>query len=120
MTTAEVCEVLVLPRTEGTSKAFIDLEPYCQKTDLQGRPYVASATVFVSHAWRYNCSELLSAILDHAANSEDYEYYWFDLVCNDQHDAPTMPHSWWSATFKEAILSMKEVRTSREYTCACG
>ncbi len=70
------------------------------KTDAQGRPFVAKATVFVSHAWAYRFSVACEVMLEEAKVKPD-AYFWFDLFVNNQHDTSAKPHDWWSTTFKQ-------------------
>ena len=68
-------------------------------------PMIAPATVFVSHAWRYHFVDVYNTLEEHAKQSEAPEdvYFWFDLVCNNQHKAPNLPQLWWKTTFTSAI-----------------
>ena len=54
---------------------------------------IAEATVFVSHAWRYRFVEVLQTLEEYAERegSAETTYFWFDLVCNNQHGAPNLP-----------------------------
>lgn len=110
-TTEDTCQKLVLPLTVEKRCSLIQLPQYQKTSEVTGKPLVGKATVFVSHAWRYNCCELLSAVLDYGAEHPD-AYFWIDVFCNNQHSAPNQSHDWWSTTFKNAIASMGQVLPS--------
>ena len=50
-TTADVCAKIVLEETREQRQAYID--GWKDKADESGKPLVSKATVFVSHAWKY-------------------------------------------------------------------
>jgi hypothetical protein len=50
-TTAQICSDIVLKETRERGEAYIDA--WRDSRDEQGRPLVSAATVFVSHAWKY-------------------------------------------------------------------
>ena len=58
-TTTNVCNAIVKPKTLDRKCAYIELIKDVNDTD--GKPFVAPATVFVSHAWKYKFSEPVRA-----------------------------------------------------------
>ena len=96
-TTTDVCELILKPivRDEQCS--------YCEYLENHGeRHLVGVASVFISHAWKYTFVEVISALEYHFRNEPDI-FIWFDLVSNNQIQAPNLSFEWWSNTFKSAI-----------------
>ena len=67
--------------------------------DPRGRPHVATATCFVSHAWQYSFAKLLAALEAHADTTPGAEdaYFWLgaprraDTACACAHRAGFVP-----------------------------
>jgi hypothetical protein len=100
LTTAEASAAVVKPMTAERKCAFIDL--YRDKTDEDSKPYVGTATLFVSHAWKYRVLEPFGAMLEFA-DSHPNAFFWFDMFTNNQHKATELPLEWWKSTFRGAI-----------------
>ena len=83
-TTSEVCNGLIKPRTEEKQCAYVDTLP----SDL-----VADATVFVSHAWRYDLADSVDVMEQYEAEHPG-SVFWFDLVMNNQHGTAERPVEW--------------------------
>jgi len=104
MTTADVCRDVVLPRTQANKSSLHDV--------LQVQmPYaIGPATVFVSHAWKYNFREVMLVLLAYADECKQANkptcFFYFDLFAHSQHSAPDYPQEWWSSTFKSRIGSI--------------
>ena len=96
MTTTEVCNTRLKPMTEG------DEVSYCALMRDLGNPHVKPATVFISHAWKYDFLRVVDAILKHFED-EPEAVIWFDLFSNNQHKAVDLDFHWWSTTFRTAI-----------------
>ena len=96
LTTKEVCEQFIKPMTEHHECS------YCDLLRLSNNPGVGVATVFVSHAWKYQFLNVVSALQLHLREESD-KIVWFDLFSNNQHKASVLPYEWWSSTFKSAI-----------------
>lgn len=96
-TTRDICDNIVVPETQGRRCAYIDLLKGA--VDAAGRPLVAPATVFVSHAWKYPFDAPFSVMMEHARDNPD-AYFWFDLFVNNQNIASDLPQEWWSTTFR--------------------
>lgn len=99
-TTADVCEEIVKKQTKGRECALIEL--YKDQLDELGRPYIAPASCFVSHAWKYDFNAPIDAMRQFEA-SHPNTYFWFDLFVNNQHHATSNDHSWWTTTFCSCI-----------------
>jgi len=80
-TTKDACDAVVVPRTRPQMCAYVDL--YEGQLDVSGRPYLAPATVFISHAWKYPLDTPVSVMLQHAEANPN-AYCWFDLFVNNQ------------------------------------
>ena len=105
-TTTDVCNEIVIPETKDRACAYIALlEGLC---DENGVPYVGEATVFVSHAWKYNFSIPLDVMMKHAEENPG-SYFWFDLFINNQNVASNLPYTWWTNTFQSSIESIGSV-----------
>lgn len=89
-----------MPLTNVEKSSYLDL--IRDEIDEQGKPYVAPATVFISHAWKYKIAEPLDVMLEHGEKNPD-AYFWFDLFTNNQHRASQLPQEWWKTTFRTAI-----------------
>jgi hypothetical protein len=96
LTTNDVCERFVKPPTLAFKSS------YCEFLRAQSHPAVDTATVFISHAWKYMFLDVVDAILDHFKYKEDV-VIWFDLFANNQHKAVDLNFDWWCNTFKSAI-----------------
>ena len=109
LTTTEVCENFLKPRTADMKCS------YCQlllDQSASGGPShsVGSATVFISHAWKYVFLDVVDCVRNHlrghTSGRESAEYIWFDLFSNNQHDTSSVPFEWWCTTFQKAISSI--------------
>ena len=100
-TTTEVCEEFVKPATLKAQASLCDLLRHCNHD-----AYGEKASVFISHAWRYNFLEVVSA-LQFQFREEVDTVVWFDLYSNNQHKACGLKYEWWEETFKSAIADMK-------------
>ncbi len=100
MTTTDICNIIVKPETKAQHTSYID--HFHRKLDANGRPFLAPATVFVSHAWKYKFSEPVDVMEQYEAENPN-SYFWFDLLVNNQHDTSSRPQEWWKSTFTESI-----------------
>ena len=66
---------------------------------------IGPANVFVSHAWKYIFLDVVKALKSHFCEEEQSQgvFIWFDLFCNNQHNAATLPFAWWTNTFSASI-----------------
>ena len=81
---------------------------YCELLQQQGSPDVGEATVFISHAWKYEFLSVLQ-VLRYYFQDEAETFIYFDLFSNNQHAAPNLPFEWWRDTFMGAIRRMNRV-----------
>ena len=105
-TTKQVCEKYIKPRTHGQRCAYVDLMK--EQTLPGGKPAVAPASCFVSHAWMCKFDDIVDALYQHDQKYPD-TYFWFDLVCNNQHGIEAKPFEWFCTTFKESIRDIGSV-----------
>jgi hypothetical protein len=104
--TEQVCEKIVMTLTSKARCSYLQL--LRSNPDAAVRSYVGKAIVFISHAWKYDFQDVLAVMLDHAEKNPN-TFFWFDLFCNNQHEAPSYPFDWWSTTFKNNIESIGKV-----------
>jgi hypothetical protein len=103
-TTSEICTRYVLPMTSTTQSRCVDL--YKGKSGASGTPYVAPATVFVTHVWQSPFLNTLDVVLDHAARHPD-AYYYIDLFCNNLVGISIRMNDWFTAIFPAMLSSVK-------------
>eukprot|EP01041_Mallomonas_annulata_P010600 gene10600-22135_t len=98
LSTTDVSDRFLKPLT------FVDGSSYCDYSSRYGSNSgnVSDASVFISHAWKYNFMEVVTTLESHFLSKPDI-YIWFDLFSNNQHAAPSLDFTWWSTTFKSAI-----------------
>ncbi len=96
MTTNDVCEKMIKPTTANQQLSF------CDMLKQVSHPAVGQATVFISHAWKYQFLDVCDALLEHFRDKLD-TIVWFDLFAVNQHRSPGLPFEWWTTTFQSAI-----------------
>lgn len=110
MTTSDVSSKYIKPMTlplKGHSLAVI-LRAYELLFPSDGPPLVGPATLFVSHAWRYDFDVMVNALRDfvtetgQGGDGHKPLFFWFDLVTNDQHGT-SKPFEWWCTRFRESV-----------------
>ena len=107
-TTSDFNGNIVKPQTEGTNEPYIEL--YKNTKDAESaKPLVASATVFISHAWKYEFVEVVVNVMKQHAQENPDAYFWFDLFTNDQNANNDKDADWYSTTFRESIKSIGHV-----------
>eukprot|EP01041_Mallomonas_annulata_P000523 gene523-999_t len=129
-TTTDVCEHLIKPWTHDSQCSFADFIQNEFSNEIfvpiglnYKQCFGERASIFVSHAWKYEFVELVSSVetffVDQMENFDDDSdgtgtgtanritadntYLWLDLFVNDQWHAPSLPYEWWSGTFLSAI-----------------
>lgn len=63
---------------------------------------MAKPTCFVSHAWRYRFTDVVSALasMPHSGSL----YFWYDIMTVDQNfNGAPPPAEWWDRTFRQAV-----------------
>lgn len=103
MTTSQVLQHFVLPRTAASNLS------YCELLRTKEPHSVATATVFISHAWRFEFFDVFEALERHFANTGADTFLWIDIFSNNQHEAADHEFDWWSTTFQDAIASFGHV-----------
>ena len=101
LTTTEICDKFIKPLTLKGKQS------YCEYL-LENGKKVERATVFVSHAWRYEFIQVYDSLCHHLKDEPETVIY-FDLFSNNQHLAVDLDFHWWSTTFREAIESFGRV-----------
>jgi len=96
LTTNDVCEKFIKPPT------FAQKSSYCELLRSQNHPAVGTATVFISHAWKYYFLDVVDALVDFFKDDTNI-FIWFDMFSNNQHKAVDFNFDWWCNTFKSAI-----------------
>ncbi|KAJ3028850.1 Kinesin light chain 3 [Rhizophlyctis rosea] len=129
LTTAEVCNNFVKPRTKET-------QSLCQSRITTTPSAVGQAKWFISHCWQYTFLDVVDAImsffetvatprtlLSKTSEKNKYEstipsvvdlprddpYVWFDLFSLPQHTRSTIAADWLQTTFMNAIATMGNV-----------
>ncbi|KAJ1637711.1 Tetratricopeptide repeat-domain-containing protein, partial [Pavlovales sp. CCMP2436] len=97
LTTADVVLELVKQHTLARKCAYVDALPAEAK---------APAMVYVSHAWKYIFSEVVSAL--EQAVGED-EGVWFCALINNQHETGSMTYEFLEGEFRRNIESIARV-----------
>eukprot|EP00808_Paulinella_micropora_P022732 g60377.t1 len=72
--------------------------------DPQDRAGVATATVFLSHAWKYTFKQVVEAIAAHwpdKDNARSQTFLWFDIFTVNQHQTFTVDPDFWFEAFRE-------------------
>lgn len=84
-----------------------------RKDSETGKAFVAPATVFVSHAWKYQFYNVVVDVMEQYAEKHPDTYFWFDLFTNAQHrdpeSDPKLSMEWYKDTFKKGIESIGKV-----------
>ncbi|KAJ3191079.1 hypothetical protein HK101_008102 [Irineochytrium annulatum] len=97
----------VKPMTSKSGLSLLD------EAELSGATSsVSEATWFVSHAWKYEFTDVVVALSDffEGLNADPATtFIWFDLFCNSQHGTGERPFEWWTTTFWSAITKMQNV-----------
>ena len=74
---------------------------YCDLLMQQQHPAVGVATVFISHAWKYEFLKVMDA-LEAFFQSEPDVLIWFDAFSVNQHKE-NLPFEFWSVSFKSDV-----------------
>ena len=104
-TTGEVMKLYVKPDTEKTRLSWCDH----LASSKDGRNFVSTAEVFLSHAWAYPFLEVVDAVERHFLNSGKDPFIWFDVFSVSQHKSQSRDFHWWQSTFFNAVGAMGHV-----------
>ena len=104
-TTSQVCECICKPDTLEAGCSYAEM--LTRDGDSDHTDEVGAPTLFLSHAWRYNFCDLVSAVLDSFANKSDKEQaaarVWNDVFVEDQNSSTAKPNDYWYGAFQDAI-----------------
>ena len=96
-TTADACFQLVVPATNAAKCSYAEARKILAAADVQ------HATIFLSHAWKYDFADVVSAMrtvrqadLD---SGKPEPYFWFDIACVNQHRTSEVSPKWWCVLF---------------------
>lgn len=111
MTVRDISYEIVKPDTREKKCAFYEL--FVGQVDEKGRPYIGTATVFVSYAREY-VYDIPVDILIEKSKDNPKAYFWFDLFICRQHSGPIpisshLSASFWALTFQNAIVEIGTV-----------
>jgi tetratricopeptide (TPR) repeat protein len=104
-TTFQVMEEFVKGPTKDTKLSW------CDHLVSKGDPekFVATAGVFLSHAWTYEFLDVVDATERHFAGKGKDPYVWFDIFSVSQHKSDVRSFHWWQSTFLNAVGAMGQV-----------
>jgi hypothetical protein len=100
MSSEDFCKLFVLSKTTPQRCALVAL--YKSQNDANGKPFIASASVFVSHAWQNGIADVLD-VMEQYESAHPNSYFWFDIVIVNQNIVAEIPEDWWSTTFRDSI-----------------
>lgn len=79
------------------------------RDEESGAPLVFSATVVVSHAWRYALYAVVVDVMEQYASKNPDAYFWFDLFTNNQNELASKDLDWFCSTFRDRIVDIGQV-----------
>ena len=106
LTTVQVNRAVIKSETRDTNQPFIN--KYIDLTNSDGKPLVAPATLFVSHAWKCAFCDIVDALEQHEAKYPD-TYFWLDLFAIYQNRTVHKDLVWFSTTFREDMRRIRRV-----------
>ena len=107
LTTSQCNRTIVKSESAGTGKPYIGKYESLKTSD--GKPMVALATVFVSHAWQYPFYDVVVDVMEQHAKDHPDAYFWFDLFTNDQNEVASKDFDWFCTTFRDGVRNIGEV-----------
>eukprot|EP00808_Paulinella_micropora_P010179 g72599.t1 len=114
-TTDDVVRDLVKPATADQKCSYVEL--LARSQDPQDRAGVATATVFLSHAWKYTFKQVVEAIAAHWPDKDNVRsqtFLWFDIFTVNQHQTSTVDPDFWFEAFRENIFCTRLTKASFE------
>eukprot|EP00808_Paulinella_micropora_P015242 g62684.t1 len=106
-TTVDVVRDLVKPATADQKCSYVEL--LARSQDPQDRAGVATATVFLSHAWKYTFKQVVEAIAAHWPDKDNVRsqtFLWFDIFTVNQHQTSTVDPDFWFEAFRENVRTI--------------
>lgn len=107
LTTSQTCRRFVRNESYEMNKPYIAL--YEGEFDAKGKALIAPATVFISHAWKYEFVNTVVDVIEQHSETEPDAYYWFDMFTNNQNNVGNKDFDWFSTTFKNSIRTIGQV-----------
>ena len=81
LATSQCNRTIVKSESADTGIPYIGKYESLKTSD--GKPMVALATVFVSHAWQYPFYGVVVDVMEQHSKDHPDAYFWFDLFTND-------------------------------------
>eukprot|EP00808_Paulinella_micropora_P025752 g71322.t1 len=106
-TTDDVVRDLVKPATADQKCSYVEL--LARSQDPQDRACMATATVFLSHAWKYIFKQVVEAIAAHWPDKDNVRsqtFLWFDIFTVNQHQTSTVDPDFWFEAFRENVRTI--------------
>eukprot|EP00808_Paulinella_micropora_P011372 g70050.t1 len=106
-TTDDVVRDLVKPATADRKCSYVEL--LARSQDPQDRAGVATATVFLSHAWKYTFKQVVEAIAAHWPDKDNVRsqtFLWFDIFAVNQHQTLMVDPDFWFEAFRENVRTI--------------
>eukprot|EP00808_Paulinella_micropora_P005748 g72162.t1 len=106
-TTDDVVRDLVKPATADQKCSYVEL--LVRSQDPQDRAGVATATVFLSHAWKYTFKQVVEAIAARWPDEDNVRsqtFLWFDIFTVNQHQTSTVDSDFWFEAFRENVRTI--------------
>eukprot|EP00047_Mylnosiga_fluctuans_P017026 m.58223 g.58223 ORF g.58223 m.58223 type:complete len:800 (-) comp6880_c0_seq1:40-2439(-) len=97
-----MCNTVIKQQTEEGRSSYFEILIARKLPD--GRPTLAPATCYVSHAWSGRFDDVVEALSQHEER-HPHTYYWIDLLANNQHITYTYKPTWWTTTLPRNINS---------------
>uniref|UniRef100_A0A7S0QJD3 TIR domain-containing protein n=1 Tax=Cryptomonas curvata TaxID=233186 RepID=A0A7S0QJD3_9CRYP len=110
LSTFEVMKRFVKPWTSVSKLSLCEHLISDDKESKDGAIYVATAKVFLSHAWKCRFLDVVDAVERRFLSSAVPDpVVWFDVFSVSQHRSDERDFTWWNSTFLNAVGSMGEV-----------
>ncbi len=103
LSTYEVCENFIKPYTKHSGLSYCEQLRRAMRHDA-----VATANVYVVHAWQNDFLELIEAIQHHFSDDADV-VIWLDVFSINQHRPFDIKDKHWSQAFQVAFHSIQRV-----------
>eukprot|EP00053_Salpingoeca_punica_P024826 m.14785 g.14785 ORF g.14785 m.14785 type:complete len:518 (+) comp7228_c0_seq1:82-1635(+) len=106
LTTEQVKQQIVLEESKEWECVYIKVPKV-----YSNKHYLGEATVFVSHAWKYDMNDVIDVLLRFADQQHDGKeiFFWFDVFCVNQHTHENHTSDWWQTAFKKQIKDIGKV-----------
>jgi len=130
LTTTQVCDDFVKPMSLAQQSSYCEIIALEQNSSINGNHQesmtIATATVFISHAWNSNFLEVIDISLAHLNKiGKPDAVIWFDLFSVNQHQNTVNTSKWWHDVrkcireFGHTIVILKPWQDPLALTEAC-